>query len=52
MFTDRKKTAPVQVGSIKTNIGHLEAAAGVLGVVKASLMLHYRQFVPHLNFPA
>lgn len=50
VFADRKKTAPVQVGSIKTNIGHLEAAAGVLGVVKTSLMLHYRQYVPHLNF--
>ena len=50
VFADRKKTAPVQVGSIKTNIGHLEAAAGVLGVVKTSLMLHFRQYVPHLNF--
>ncbi|WP_448665497.1 aminotransferase class III-fold pyridoxal phosphate-dependent enzyme [Serratia plymuthica] len=50
VFAERSQPAPVQVGSIKTNIGHLEAAAGVLGVVKTALMLHSQQRVPHLNF--
>ncbi|WP_445496252.1 aminotransferase class III-fold pyridoxal phosphate-dependent enzyme [Photorhabdus sp. SF281] len=50
VFAQRHQPAAVQVGSIKTNIGHLEAAAGVLGVVKVALMLHYQQRVPHLNF--
>ncbi|HHQ6537716.1 TPA: aminotransferase class III-fold pyridoxal phosphate-dependent enzyme [Serratia fonticola] len=50
VFAQRHRSTAVQVGSIKTNIGHLEAAAGVLGVVKVALMLHYQQRVPHLNF--
>ncbi|MEQ2015889.1 aminotransferase class III-fold pyridoxal phosphate-dependent enzyme [Photorhabdus bodei] len=50
VFAQRHQPAAVQVGSIKTNIGHLEVAAGVLGVVKVALMLHYQQRVPHLNF--
>ncbi|MBW7983374.1 type I polyketide synthase [Enterobacillus tribolii] len=50
VFAERRQPSPVQVGSIKTNIGHLEAAAGVFGVVKTALMLYNRRFVPHLNY--
>ncbi|WP_417694849.1 SDR family NAD(P)-dependent oxidoreductase [Roseibium sp.] len=37
------------LGSVKSNIGHLEAAAGVAGVTKAILQLKRRRFVPSLH---
>ena len=38
------------LGSVKTNIGHLDAAAGVAGLIKAALLLHHKRLVPSLNF--
>ncbi len=38
------------LGSVKTNIGHLEAAAGVAGIIKTILTLKNRQIPPHLHF--
>lgn len=40
------RTADLVVGSIKNSIGHLEAAAGVAGVIKAALTLHHRKLAP------
>src|SRR5215475_1689282 len=37
------------VGSVKTNIGHTKAAAGVAGMVKAALALHHKVLPPHRN---
>lgn len=39
-----------RVGSVKTNIGHLEAGAGIASVIKVALSLHHQQIPAHLNF--
>ena len=41
---------PCGIGSIKTNIGHLDAAAGLAGFVKAALSLRHRIVPPSLHF--
>src|SRR5262249_46882015 len=38
------------LGSIKTNIGHTEAASGVAGLIKSALALHHRMLPPSLHF--
>jgi acyl transferase domain-containing protein/acyl carrier protein len=46
----RAKDKPLLVGSVKGNIGHLEAGAGVAGLIKASLCLKRREIPPNLHF--
>jgi amino acid adenylation domain-containing protein len=49
----RTKTSATQfcgIGSIKSNLGHLTAAAGVAGFIKTVLALYHRQIPPSINF--
>jgi acyl transferase domain-containing protein/acyl carrier protein len=47
---DRPANRPCHVGSVKTNIGHLEAAAGAAGLIKAVQVLRHRTIPPNLHF--
>jgi acyl transferase domain-containing protein len=46
----RSRTRPLTVGSIKTNIGHTAAAAGVAGLIKTVLMLRHQAVPPTVHF--
>lgn len=40
------------LGSVKSNIGHLDSAAGVTGLIKTVLSLEHQQLLPNINFTA
>jgi acyl transferase domain-containing protein len=44
------RQSPCPLGSVKANIGHLDAAAGIAGLIKTVLTLEHRQLPPSVNF--
>ena len=44
-----QRSQPLQMGSVKTNLGHLESAAGVASLIKVILSLQHQQIPPHLH---
>src|SRR5579862_9892153 len=50
VFGDKKREKPLLVGSVKTNVGHLESAAGIAGLLKIILSLQHNEIPKHLHF--
>jgi acyl transferase domain-containing protein len=50
VFRHSGRNRVLTIGSVKTNVGHLEPAAGIVGLVKTALCLDRGQLVPSLNF--
>ncbi|MES2596745.1 MAG: SDR family NAD(P)-dependent oxidoreductase [Verrucomicrobiota bacterium] len=50
LCVDRAADRPLFVGSVKTNLGHLETASGIAGLVKAALVLKHGRVPPNLHF--
>src|SRR3984957_8101707 len=50
VFGERDGLAPLVLGSVKTNVGHLEAAAGIAGFIKTVLTVQHGYIPRHLHF--
>ena len=49
LMQERTSEQPCSFGSVKTNVGHLEAAAGMAGLIKVILSTQHGELPPHLN---
>lgn len=41
---------PLFIGSVKSNVGHLEGASGIVSIIKAAMMLEKKMLLPNANF--
>ncbi len=48
VMSDRKE--PLYIGSVKSNIGHTNMAAGISNIIKIAMILHERTLVPSINY--
>jgi acyl transferase domain-containing protein/acyl carrier protein len=49
-YTDKKRFCAI--GSVKSNLGHTDAAAGVAGLIKTALALEHKMLPPSINYEA
>ena len=50
VFGKRRRSAPLMIGSVKPNVGHLESAAGITGLIKGALIARHGKVPPNVNF--
>jgi phthiocerol/phenolphthiocerol synthesis type-I polyketide synthase E len=50
VFQTQQRDAPCLLGAVKPNVGHLDAAAGIAGLIKTILSLEYGEVPPTINF--
>ena len=49
-FSDRSSNTPLYIGAVKSNIGHLEGASGIAGIIKTILILEKGVIPANINF--